>query len=105
MRRRHHQMTSAKSRASRSIADMATAPSDLLPDEARAMVGRFATRLAMRPAGERERMRAVLAKFFYETREEMWPHGESDEVTLQWLADHADVVLATIEKLYSYADD
>jgi len=64
------------------------------------IVSAFTTRLALRRDGDR--VRAVLAREFYERRCALWPHS-MEGVTREWIEGHVDEVLAVCERLYANA--
>jgi hypothetical protein len=70
------------------------------PEDQRALISAFCTRLALRRDGDL--VRARLAAAFYERRHELWPSGDVN-ATPQWIEAHIDSMLAVIERLYSEA--
>jgi hypothetical protein len=64
------------------------------------VISTFATKLALRPDGER--ICATLASAFYDQRAALWPYNTAG-VTREWIEGHVFEILATIERLYGEA--
>ena len=68
------------------------------PQGQHAIVVAFSVALPLRP--DAERVRAILAAAFVDHASELWPAVDA-EATPEWIREHVDSILATLERLYA----
>jgi hypothetical protein len=68
------------------------------PEAQHAIVVAFSIDLPLRP--DAEHVRAILAAAFVDHMGELWPADEAGP-TPEWIREHVDSILATLERLYA----